>query len=206
MRNAKGGYVTITTKPPTEPQTKPPAEVEKSWAQQHWYAIAVVTVVPVLALLFLLIFCCCRVTYDESKFITPMVLREISGGPLYALERGNYGGYGGYYEDTVLPMQPVEEPQYTMGTNPAMDPPMPSPAWGQPPPPQLGDTPAPRTFRRRNNRGRTTSNTFATIDVPEGQEIAEGRDDTCLDSSTKRRSGRGSFCEVSGGDLQITEL
>ncbi|EKF29423.1 hypothetical protein MOQ_006795 [Trypanosoma cruzi marinkellei] len=75
-------FVTTTTLPP---------DVEVPWAKKNWYVILIVVLLPVLAAVTISTVCFCRFHggYDESKWLMPMVLREVKFEPLYALDRND---------------------------------------------------------------------------------------------------------------------
>ncbi|EKF28708.1 hypothetical protein MOQ_007536, partial [Trypanosoma cruzi marinkellei] len=82
------GYVVSTT-------TLPP-DVEVPWLHKRWYVILIAILVPAIAAVAIIIacFCRCRGVDDELKWVVPMVLREVSDEPFYAIDRGD-----GIYND-----------------------------------------------------------------------------------------------------------
>ncbi|RNE96348.1 uncharacterized protein Tco025E_09873, partial [Trypanosoma conorhini] len=116
-----------TTRPPTNTTTLPPQEVVVPWVQKHWYVLILAVVLPLIAALALtiIICCCCCRGVDESKWVTPMVLRELSGDVRYAANQ-RWGSGLGSFEDPVFPMCPPREQGNAVQQNSWMTPPGPA--------------------------------------------------------------------------------
>ncbi|RNE96347.1 uncharacterized protein Tco025E_09872, partial [Trypanosoma conorhini] len=185
-----------TTRPPTNTTTLPPQEVVVPWVQKHWYVLILAVVLPLIAALALtiIICCCCCRGVDESKWVTPMVLRELSGDVRYAANQ-RWGSGLGSFEDPVFPMCPPREQGNAVQQN----------SWMTPPGPAAYAT---QSFGlpRRSSRGRRAPGTFASVEVPRGDEIAEGCDDASLGNTRELRRDRPSGSGANWESMEAVEL
>ncbi|RNF02863.1 uncharacterized protein Tco025E_08335 [Trypanosoma conorhini] len=183
---------TTTTRPPANTTKLAPEEVVVPWAKKHWYVLILAVVLPLIAALALIIIicCCCCRGVDESKWVTPMVLREVSGDVRYAANQ-RWGSGLDSFEDPVFPMCPPREQGNGVLQNSWMTPPAPaayaSPSFGLP---------------SRSSRRRTSSGIFAGVEVPRGDEIAEGWDDASLGNTRELRRDRPSGSVVTWEDTE----
>ncbi|RNE94898.1 hypothetical protein TraAM80_10512, partial [Trypanosoma rangeli] len=107
------GFIKTTTK------------VVVSWSLEQLYIILAVLLplFALLALLIIIIFCCCRRrTNDQSRWVTPMVLREMNGNPLNGTQQKQQPGSGSA-GDPIVPMSPPRKQQHVPQQNSRVLPP-----------------------------------------------------------------------------------
>ncbi|RNE95270.1 hypothetical protein TraAM80_10300, partial [Trypanosoma rangeli] len=203
---------TTTTKTPTNTTTTTttlPPEVVAPWAQEHWLAILLAILLPLAAITLAVIICCCcrRRTDDESTRVVPMELRGVKGNVFYEAQQRRQGG-SGFSEDPDFFMRSPSEQQHVSQRNSSMSPSQPAvPFESSPLLPPAADTSQPLRLSRRHGHGRVASGTFASVEFPRGEEIAESADGASLENTRRRvRRGRVSGRVVNGDDLDTIEL
>ncbi|KEG06480.1 hypothetical protein DQ04_13721000 [Trypanosoma grayi] len=173
-------YNTTSLPPSTPPQTTQPP----SWFEKNWFVIIPIVVVPFIIALLIIILCCCGCCShdDDDKMVVPMILREYDRSFFCAGDGNDNRGYQ-FYDDVVVtaPMNEWMPTDNNCNTNAA------PPADTAPSVEDstvISKTPS---FKRRRSRGRTSSNVFAEISIPNGEEIKEAASEATLQDSAKTR-------------------